>query len=192
MKSSVKMVESALSGLPELTEENVGRGPGRRWRRPALSRTAGDGRPPDCILYRHPGGRQRQGRCTPCTTEIVAGSGRQRRLLLPVRRPGFPKPVRFPGGIPQPASIGAVYAYEYDTEQAELLQSFQTNLTRISLLIGVLVVALSALLSRALHPEDPRSCSRPSASVREGAYSHRASVPGATMKSPSWRRSSTA
>lgn len=34
MKSSVKMVESALSGLPELTEETWAR-PWPRWRRPA-------------------------------------------------------------------------------------------------------------------------------------------------------------
>ena len=52
--------------------------------------------------------------------------------------------------------IGAVYAYEYDTQQAELLQrAFQTNLTRISLFIGILVVALSTPAVPCLHPEDP-------------------------------------
>ena len=73
--------------------------------------------------------------------------------------------------------IGAVYAYEYDTQQAELLQSFQTNLTRISLLIGVLVVALSALLSRAF-TRKIRELLQAIRQVREGAYSHRASVRG--------------
>ena len=73
--------------------------------------------------------------------------------------------------------VGAVYAYEYDTQQAELLQSFQTNLTRISLLIGVLVAALSALLSRAF-TRKIRELLQAIRQVREGAYSHRAFVRG--------------
>ena len=44
--------------------------------------------------------------------------------------------------------VGAVYAYEYDTVQAELLRSFQTNIMRISLLVALFVLFLSALLSR--------------------------------------------
>lgn len=86
--------------------------------------------------------------------------------------------------------IGAVYAYEYDTQQAELLQSFQTNLTRISLLIGVLVVALSALLSRAF-TRKIRELLQAIRQVREGAYSHRPPS-GEMTRSPSWPRSSTA
>ena len=66
---------------------------------------------------------------------------------------------------------------ENNTQQAELLQSFQTNLTRISLLIGVLVVALSALLSRAF-TRKIRELLQAIRQVREGAYSHRASVRG--------------
>ena len=46
--------------------------------------------------------------------------------------------------------IGAVYAYEYDTEQAALLEGLQGNLLRLSAGIAVVVLCLSGLLSRAL------------------------------------------
>ena len=46
--------------------------------------------------------------------------------------------------------IGAVYAYEYDTEQAALLEGLQTNLMRLSVGIALAVVLLSVLLSRML------------------------------------------
>ena len=64
MKSSVKMVESALSGLPELTEENVGQ---------ALASVEETG------VSR----RQRQGHVRHVYRDRP-GPGRQRRLLLPV------------------------------------------------------------------------------------------------------------
>ena len=57
--------------------------------------------------------------------------------------------------------IGAVYAYEYDTEQAALLEGLQGNLLRLSAGIAVVVLCLTAIRE-----------------VREGAYSHRAEVPG--------------
>ncbi len=73
--------------------------------------------------------------------------------------------------------IGAVYAYEYDTEQAALLEGLQSNLLRLSAVIGVGVLLLSALLSRALTRkiEELLLAIR---QVREGAYSHRAEIRG--------------
>ena len=55
--------------------------------------------------------------------------------------------------------IGAVYAYEYDTEQAALLEGLQGNLLRLSGVIGVVVLGLSLVLSKALPrcPQGPRS-----------------------------------
>ena len=41
-----------------------------------------------------------------------------------------------------------VYAYDYDTEQAALLQSFRSNLLTISVMIALLVTGLSIMLSR--------------------------------------------
>ena len=69
-------------------------------------------------------------------------------------------------------TLGAVYLYEYDSEQAQVLLSIQSNLRYISMVIGVAAVALVFLLSKAL----TRSTGRLLAAirrVREGEYSHR-------------------
>ena len=73
--------------------------------------------------------------------------------------------------------IGAVYAYEYDTEQAELLEGLQSNLLRLSAAVGVVVLALSLLLSVMLTKRIGRLLTA-IRQVREGAYSHRAEIPG--------------
>ncbi|MBQ7777676.1 MAG: HAMP domain-containing histidine kinase [Oscillibacter sp.] len=73
--------------------------------------------------------------------------------------------------------IGAVYAYEYDTEQAALLAGLQNNLLRMSAIIGVVALVLTQVLSRAL----TRNISQLLTAirqVREGAYSHRAEISG--------------
>ena len=72
---------------------------------------------------------------------------------------------------------GAVYAYEYDTEQAALLEGLQGNLLRLSAGIAVVVLCLSGLLSRALTRKIGQLLTA-IREVREGAYSHRAEVPG--------------
>ncbi len=74
-------------------------------------------------------------------------------------------------------TIGAVYAFEYDVEQATLLLSLQKNLQRISLLVAFGVVLLSLVLSRVLTKrfglllEAIRK-------IRDGAYSYRAEIDG--------------
>ena len=73
--------------------------------------------------------------------------------------------------------IGAVYAYEYDTEQAALLEGLQENLLRLSAMIGVGALVLSLLLSRAFTKKIGRLLTA-IRQVREGAYSHRAEVTG--------------
>ena len=73
--------------------------------------------------------------------------------------------------------IGSVYAYEYDTEQAALLQGLQENLLRLSAVIAVMVLVLSMVLSRALTRKIGRLLTA-IRQVREGAYSHRAEIPG--------------
>ena len=173
MKSSVKMVESALSGLPELTEENVGQALASV-EETGVSRllvTDTSGR----ILFDTREGGSAKGMYA-MYTEIVQALDGSDAFYCRYDSHAFlsrgASPVVYRNRI-----IGAVYAYEYDTQQAELLQSFQTNLTRISLLIGVLVVALSALLSRAF-TRKIRELLQAIRQVREGAYSHRASVRG--------------
>ena len=173
MKSSVKMVESALSGLPELTEENVGQALASV-EETGVSRllvTDTSGR----ILFDTREGGSAKGMYA-MYTEIVQALDGSDAFYCRYDSHAFlsrgASPVVYRNRI-----IGAVYAYEYDTQQAELLQSFQTNLTRISLLIGVLVAALSALLSRAF-TRKIRELLQAIRQVREGAYSHRASVRG--------------
>lgn len=77
----------------------------------------------------------------------------------------------------QNRTIGAVYAYEYDVEQAALLQGFQNNLRKLSIIIGVLVLVVSSVLSRALAKKISELLST-IRKVREGAYSHRAEIRG--------------
>ena len=73
--------------------------------------------------------------------------------------------------------VGAVYAYDYDTEQAELLETFRHNLLIISLLIALLVAGLSIVLSRML-TRQISGLLQAIRHVREGAYSHRADASG--------------
>lgn len=73
--------------------------------------------------------------------------------------------------------IGAVYAYEYDTEQAALLMGLRSNLMKMSALIAMVVLALSLLLSRALTLKISKLLTA-IRQVRSGAYSHRAEIRG--------------
>ena len=73
--------------------------------------------------------------------------------------------------------IGAVYAYEYDRDQASLLTDLQSNLMRLSAGIGAAVLVLSLFLSKALTQKIARLLTA-IREVREGAYSTRANVPG--------------
>ena len=73
--------------------------------------------------------------------------------------------------------IGAVYAYEYDTEQGALLQGLQENLLRLSAGVGAAVLVLSLVLSLAL-TRNISELLTAIRQVREGAYSRRAEIHG--------------
>ena len=73
--------------------------------------------------------------------------------------------------------IGAVYAYEYDREQAALLEGLQSNLMRVSYGIAAAVLLLSLVLSKALTRKIGHLLSA-IRQVRAGAYSHRAEIEG--------------
>ena len=73
--------------------------------------------------------------------------------------------------------IGSVYAYEYDTEQAELLEGLQSNLLELSAGIAAAVVLLSFILSRMLTRKISALLTG-IRKVREGAYEHRTHIPG--------------
>ena len=116
MKSSVKMVESALSGLPELTEENVGQALASV-EETGVSRllvTDTSGR----ILFDTREGGSAKGMYA-MYTEIVQALDGSDAFYCRYDSHAFlsrgASPVVYRNRI-----IGAVYAYEYDTQQAEL------------------------------------------------------------------------
>ncbi|MBQ2830313.1 MAG: HAMP domain-containing histidine kinase [Oscillospiraceae bacterium] len=74
-------------------------------------------------------------------------------------------------------TIGAVFAYEYDAEQAMLLRTLQTNLRTISLAVGAFVVLLSLVLSK-MFTRSIEDVLAAIAHLREGAYGARAEVRG--------------
>ncbi len=71
---------------------------------------------------------------------------------------------------------GSVFVYEYDAEQAMILEGFQSNLRRLSIGIAVIVILVSLILSKALTGRISELL-QAIRSVREGAYS-RAEVSG--------------
>ena len=173
LQSSVSVMVSSLSGLDELTEENVA-GAISAAADTGISRvlvTDGAGR----VLCdtRETGGavgsyvfyteiiQALEGNDT-FTCSFADGAFRSRAA----------SPVLYHNQI-----IGAVYAYEYDTEQASLLLGFQKNLRSMSLVIGLLVLVLSLVLSRTLTRQISELLIA-IRKVREGAYSHRAAVKG--------------
>ena len=173
MKSSVKMVESALSGLPELTEENVGQALASV-EETGVSRllvTDTSGR----ILFDTREGGSAKGMYA-MYTEIVQALDGSDAFYCRYDSHAFlsrgASPVVYRNRI-----IGAVYAYEYDRSQAALLEGLQANLLRLSAAVGVVVLALSGLLSLLLTRRIGGLLTAIQ-KVREGAYSHRAEVPG--------------
>lgn len=69
-------------------------------------------------------------------------------------------------------TLGAVYLYEYDTEQAELMLSIQSNLRYISVVICAVAMILVAVLAKAL-TRNTSLLLGAIRRVREGEYSHR-------------------
>ena len=173
MKSSVKMVESALSGLPELTEENVGQALASVEEtgvsRLLVTDTSG------CILFDTREGGSAKGMYA-MYTEIVQALDGSDAFYCRYDSHAFlsrgASPVVYRNRI-----IGAVYAYEYDTEQAALLEGLQSNLLKLSAGIAAAVVLLSILLSRMLTRKISTLLTA-IRKVRAGAYEHRTNISG--------------
>ena len=173
MHSSVSVMVYSLSGLEELNEENVSAamavveetGLSRILVTDSAGRALYDTRETDSavgdyVLY----------------TEIVQALMGDDAFSCAYRNGAFRSRVSSPV-LYQNRIIGAVYAYEYDTEQAALLQGLQENLLRLSGMIGVAVLVLSLVLSRALTRKIGLLLNA-IRQVREGAYSHRTEIRG--------------
>ena len=173
MQDSVTVIASSLAGLETLTEENVKQAMAVV-EETGISRiliTDESGR----ILYDTRETGSSVGEYAVYTEVVLALTGNDAFSISyqgGAFRSRSAAPVLYQNQV-----IGAVYAYEYDTEQASLLKGFQSNLRNISLLIAAVVLVLSAVLSRALTRQISELLSA-IRSVREGAYGRRAVVRG--------------
>ncbi len=173
LQSSVSVMVNALSGLSPLTEENVADAM-------AVAEEAGLSR----ILVTDSAGRvlydtRETGSAVgnlALYTEITQALLGYDAFSCTYRQGAFrsraSSPIMYQSQI-----IGAVYAYEYDTQQAALLSGLQETLLRLSLVALVLALVLSLVLSTALTRKIGLLLTA-IRQVREGAYSHRADIRG--------------
>ena len=173
LKSTAKVIESALMGLERLTEENVSAALSSLNETGATRIMVTDSA--GLVLYDTRQGGDAVGEYALYSVIAAAlrgsdafycqydGEAFLSRMATPV--------------VYHNQTVGAVYAYDYDTEQAALLESFQSNLMTISIMIALLVAGLSIMLSRML-TRQISGLLQAIRSVREGAYSHRADASG--------------
>ena len=173
LKSTAKVIESALMGLGRLTEENVSAALNGLDETGATRIMVTDSA--GLVLYDTRQGGDAVGEYALYSVIAAAlrgsdafycqydGEAFLSRMATPV--------------VYHNQTVGAVYTYDYDTEQAALLESFQSNLMTISIMIALLVAGLSVMLSRML-TRQISGLLQAIRSVREGAYSHRADASG--------------
>ena len=172
LQSSVSVMISALSGLDVLTEKNVAQAMTVA-EETAISRvlvTDAAGK----VLYdnRETGSAVGDYALYTEIVQALAGNDAFHSCYHEGAFRGRASPVVYRGEI-----IGAVYAYEYDTEQALLLQGLQDNLKRISMIVAV--------VRGSDEPAVPKcwqfaliSCFLPYELCGRGNYNHRTDVEG--------------
>ena len=173
LQSSVSVMVTALSGLEELSEENVAgamtlveqTGISRILVTDASGRVLYDTRETDGAIGRYA-----------FYTEVVQALRGEDVAFVEFSDGAFKSRAASPI-VYHSQTIGAVYAYEYDTEQAALLLSMQRNLLTISLVVTVFAVGLSLILSRVLTRRFG-VLTEAVQKMREGSYSHHAEVGG--------------
>ncbi len=74
-------------------------------------------------------------------------------------------------------TVGAVYLYEYDADQASLLRNIQANLRYVSVIICLVAITLCLVFSRSLS-HGIGNLLRAIRKVREGEYNHRVEIEG--------------
>ena len=171
--SSASALNAAMSGLDELTEENVGRAL-------AAVETEGVSRaivtdPFGRVLYDTREAGNAKGRYV-FYTELVSALQGLSATYSVYKEGSFhssaAQPVLYRNQI-----IGGVYVYEYDTQQASLLETLRNNLLSISAGVAALVLTLSMIFSRQF-TQRLGSLQTAIRDVREGAYNRRAMLSG--------------
>lgn len=173
LQSGASAINVAVSGLEELTEENVAL---------AMESVETDGVSRAIVTDRY-------GKVLYDTREVGNATGYYvfytelvEALQGNVSAFSVYKEGAFHSSAAQPVLyrnqiIGAVYVYEYDTQQAALLETLQDNLLSISVGVGLLVLTLSAAVSRSI-TRRLDSLQNAIRGVREGAYNQRAILSG--------------
>ena len=171
--SSVSALNAAVANLDELTEENVAQ---------AVSAVEAEGfsraiitDPYGQVLYDTREAGNAAGRFV-FYNELVEALRGSSAMYSVYKEGAFhssaAQPVLYRNQI-----IGGVYVFEYDTQQASLLENLRTTLLSISLGIAGLVVTLSMIFSRQL-TRRLGSLQGAIRGVREGAYNQRAVITG--------------
>ena len=173
LQSSVSVMVYSLSGLDRLTEENVSQAMAvveeTGLSRILVTDSAGK------VLYDTRETGSAVGKYT-FYSEIVQALEGYDAFSCSYRDGAFRSRTASPV-LYQNRIIGAVYAYEYDTEQAALLEGLQSNLLKLSAGIAAAVVLLSILLSRMLTRKISTLLTA-IRKVRAGAYEHRTNISG--------------
>ncbi len=171
--SSAAVLNAAVSGLDELTEENVAQ---------ALSNVDMTGISRAIVSDSF-------GKVLYDTREVGSAVGRYvfyNELVEALRGNSEAYSVYKEGAFHSSAAqpvlyrnqiTGGVYVYEYDTQQASLLENLSSTLLSISIGIAALVVMLSAVFARQL-TRRLNSLQAAIRGVREGAYNQRAVLSG--------------
>lgn len=94
---------------------------------------------------------------------VYDGRAFMTRQAMPIRN----------GGV----TTGAVYLYEYDSEQAQLISEIQRNLRNITVILGIIAIALLFIFSRAL-AQRITELVEATRIVSGGDYDHRIAVRG--------------
>ena len=174
MQGSVSVMLSSLSGLERLTVENVSAAVSNAAEESGLSRvlvTDAAGK----ILYDTRDSGNAEGQVT-FYTEVVQALLGYDVSVCTFENGAFRSRCAAPV-VYQNRVIGAVFAYEYDPEQAALLQELQDTIWMMSVVAALAVVVLSVIMSRAV-TRQIRELLSAIRRVRAGAYSHRAYVRG--------------
>lgn len=173
LSGSVSVLTGALAGLETLTEENVASAM-------TLVEEMGVSRilvtdAYGCVLYDSRETDSAVGRCCLYTELVQALRGYDSSYTGYAQQAFHSRaasPVLYRNSI-----IGAVYAYEYDAEQAALLLSLQKNLLTLSCGAFAFALLMSTLIARALARRFAL-LSDAIRGIREGDYNQRAQIGG--------------
>ncbi|GHV05488.1 hypothetical protein FACS1894217_02460 [Clostridia bacterium] len=173
MTARAALIASTLAGLDKLTPDAVGKTMALLDDRDLTRLMVADDT--GLVVYDTAGGDNVTGRYA-LYTELYAALKRNDVFRVSFRQAAFQSRTATPV-IARGLVIGAVYLYEYDSEQGALLQRFRSDIANLSIAVTVLVLLLSLFMSSLL-TRRVAGLLRAIQLVREGEYSHPAPIHG--------------